>query len=91
MIVLSPDFILARTTVFLAVPLTSQKTERVYAFEALVEPPDGGLTKRSKALLLHVRAIDSDQIIGRLGTVSRETMARIEEALRIAAGLTPIE
>ena len=91
MVVLSPDFIVAHSTAFLAAPLTSKKTERVYSYEALVEPPDGGITKRSKVMLLHTRAIDEERVLGRLGTVGQETMRAIENALKVASGLTPVD
>jgi mRNA interferase MazF len=45
-LVLSPDFINERSPVILVAPITSRKTERVYAFEALIEPPEAGLTRR---------------------------------------------
>ena len=89
-LVLSPDFINERSPVILVAPLTSRKTERVYAFEALVESPEAGLTQRSKVLLLHLRGVDKRRITGAYGVVTAETMARVEEALRIATGLTRI-
>ena len=38
-LVLSPDFINERSPVVLIAAITSKKTERVYPFEALIEPP----------------------------------------------------
>ena len=89
-LVLSPDLINERAPIILVAPLTTRKTERVYAFEALLEPPEGGLTQRSKVMLLHVRGIDKARITGLYGTLSEEAMVRVEEALRIAVGLTTI-
>lgn len=54
---------------------------------ALVEPPEGGLTLRSKVLLMQLRSIDKRRLAGSLGRVGRETMTRVDEALRIAVGL----
>lgn len=68
--------------------LTSQKTDRVYPFEALIEPPEGGLKLRSKVLLMHLRAVDKRRLIRSYGSVSAETMLRVEDALKIATGLT---
>lgn len=89
-LVLSPDFINERAPIVLVAPFTTRKTERVYAFEALIEPPEGGLTQRSKVMLLHLRGVDKARIIGRYGTIREETMAQVEEAMRIAIGLTTI-
>lgn len=90
-VVLSPGFINARSPVILVAPLTGRKTERLYPFEALVEPPEGGLTLRSKVLLLHTRGVDRSRVVGHMGSVDDATMSRIEAALRIAAGLTRVE
>jgi mRNA interferase MazF len=89
-LVLSPDLINAHSTIVLVAALTSRKTERVYPFEALIEPPDGGLTQRSKVMLMHIRAIDRRRLTGHYGHVSDQAMARVDEAIRIATGLRPI-
>lgn len=89
-LVLSPDLINEHAPIILVAPLTTRKTERVYAFEALIEPPDGGLPQRSKVMLLHMRGVDKARITGRYGALSEEAMARVEEALRIATGLTAV-
>ena len=87
-LVLSPDFINERSPVILIASITSQKTERVYPFETLLEPPEGGLRYRSKVLLMHVRSIDKRRLAGHYGTVTAETMLRVEAALKVATGLT---
>jgi mRNA interferase MazF len=87
-LVISPDVINDHSPVVLIAAITSQKTERVYPFEALVEPPEGGLTLRSKILLMQLRAVDKQRLVGRYGRVGDETMRRVEEALKVATGLT---
>jgi mRNA interferase MazF len=88
-LVLSPDVINEHCPVILIASLTSKKTERVYPFEVLIEPPEGGLTQRSKVLLMHLRSVDRRRLVGSYGVVSEETMGRVEEALKVATGLTP--
>jgi mRNA-degrading endonuclease toxin of MazEF toxin-antitoxin module len=44
--------------VILIASITSKKTGRVYPFEVLVEPPEGGLRERSKIVLMHPRSVD---------------------------------
>jgi mRNA-degrading endonuclease toxin of MazEF toxin-antitoxin module len=39
-------------------------------------------------MLLHVRGVDKARIIGRYGVLSEEAMQEVDEALRIAIGLT---
>ena len=86
-LVLSPDIINKHCPVILVASITSQKTGRVYPYEVLVEPPEGGLKLRSKVLLMHLRSIDKRRITGRYGTVSEATLRRVEEALKVATGL----
>jgi mRNA interferase MazF len=87
-LVISPDVINAHSPVILIAALTGQKTERVYPFEVLIEPPEGGLTQRSKVLLMQLRAVDKRRLRGRYGTVSEATMRRVEDALKVSTGLT---
>jgi mRNA interferase MazF len=88
-LVISPDVINDHSPVVLIASITSHKTERVHPFEALIEPPEGGLMSRSKVLLIHLRAVDKQRLTGRCGRVSDETMRRTEEALEVATGLIP--
>ena len=87
-LVLSPDIINQHSPVILVAAITSKKTERVYPFEALIEPPDGGLTMRSKVLLMQLRAVDKSRLLGFYGMISEETLRAVDEALKIATGLT---
>jgi mRNA interferase MazF len=89
-LVVSPDLINQQSTIILVAAITSRKTDRIYPFEALIEPPEGGLTVRSKVMLLHVRSIDKRRITGRYGELSESVMARVDDALRISVGLTEI-
>lgn len=86
-LVLSPDLINEHSPVILIAAITSRKTERIYPFEALIEPNDGGLPLRSKVLLMQTRAIAKSRVIGRYGQLSDDTMQRVEAALKVATGL----
>ena len=77
-LVLSPYLINERAPIILVAPLTTRKMDRVYAFEAVIEPPDGGLLQRSKVMLMHVRGIDKARIIGTYGVLSEEAMGRVD-------------
>jgi len=86
-LVISPDLINEYSPVILIASITSQKTDRVYPFEAVIEPPDGGLTLRSKVLMMHLRSVDKQRLAGRYGRISETTMQRVENALKVATGL----
>jgi hypothetical protein len=73
------DLINAYSPVVPVAALTSRKTEKVYPFEVLIEPPEGGM---------QMRALDKRRIVGRFGTASSTLMERVDAAVRIAVGLT---
>ena len=57
-LVISSDVINRHSPVILIASITSKKTERAFPFEVLIEPPEGGLTLRSKVLLMQLRSVD---------------------------------
>ncbi|MDZ7727472.1 MAG: type II toxin-antitoxin system PemK/MazF family toxin [Dehalococcoidia bacterium] len=70
------------------VPFTTYRTTRgVYRNQALVDAPEGGLAVDSVALGEQVRAISRTRLVGYRGTLSPDTMDRIDAALRIALDL----
>lgn len=87
-LVISPDLINQHSPVILVAAITTRKTEKVYPFEALIEPPEGGLPQRSKVLLMQLRALDKGRVLGKYGALGEETLERVDAALRIAVGLT---
>jgi mRNA interferase MazF len=87
-LVISPDLINDRGPIILIAAITSQKTDRIYPFEVLLEPPEAGLTRRSKVMLMQLRAVDKRRIAGHYGNVSEELMVEVNEAVKIATGLT---
>jgi mRNA interferase MazF len=89
-LVVSPDLINEHSPVILVAALTSRRTERLYPFEAIIDPPEGGVSQRSKVMLMQLRAVDKRRIVGRYGSVGREVQERIDSALRIAVGLTKL-
>jgi len=89
-LVISPTFLNERAPVILVAAITSQKTERIYPTEVLIDPPEGGLPRRSKVLLLHLRSVSKTRIIGHYGAVSEATMQRVAQAIQIVTGLVEI-
>jgi len=89
--VISPDLINESGPLVLIAAITSKKTDRVFPFAVVIEPPEGGLTKRSKVMLMHLRSVDKQRLSGRYGEVSQETMGRVDRAVMIATGLTRLD
>lgn len=87
-LVLSPTIINEHSPVVLIASITSQKTDRVYPFEVLLKAGDGGVKVPSKVLLMQLRSVDKRRLVGFTGNISSESMRSVEEALKVATGLT---
>ncbi len=72
--------------VVIALPLTAH-TEAEYD-QVLILPPEGGLRKASVTLPDQLRAVDRTRLLQRMGRVTDDTMANIDESLRIVLGLS---
>lgn len=86
--VLSPDLVNENSPVVIVAAITSQKADRVFPFETLLEAGEAGLPRESKVMLVQLRTIDKARITGHYGVASDETMSRVEQALKVAVGLT---
>jgi mRNA interferase MazF len=64
------------------VPLTSQKIEKIYPFEAEVADVKG-LAKKSKAKANQIRTIDKRRLTKKLAVLPIKTVFEIDQALRI--------
>jgi mRNA interferase MazF len=62
----------------------------LYDTEIEVKVPEGGLRNDSLVLLNQIRTIDKSRICGNYGSLSRETMSRVDSALMISLGLLPL-
>jgi mRNA interferase MazF len=64
-------------------------TTRVKGIPLHVElnPPEGGLGERSFIKCEDIRSISMDRLVSPLGAVSQETLARVEERVRILLGV----
>ena len=68
------------------VPITSS-TDRIYPFQVLLEAADTGLGRDSKAQAEQVRAVAAERIGDLVGAVPFDTMARLDDALRLHLSL----
>ena len=67
------------------VPVTS--TLRAIPWHVIVQPPEGGLANPSALLCEAVRSISKDRLLNRWGSVSAETMEKVEDRMRMLLGL----
>jgi mRNA interferase MazF len=70
--------------------MTSMISGERYPTEVVLQPPEGGLARPSAVLLNQIRSVDRKRLVGRLGRLKPETMARVDRALRISLGLVKV-
>lgn len=67
----------------LAIVLPMTSTVRKVPSHVLVSPPEGGVKNRTAILCEGVRSVSTERLVVRWGAVGRETMAAVEDRLRI--------
>jgi mRNA interferase MazF len=72
--------------VITVVPVTSN-IERIYPFQVLLEAASTGLSRDSKAQAEQVRSIAVERVGDRLGSLSPDLLASLDDALRLHLGL----
>jgi mRNA interferase MazF len=75
------------SSVTIIAPLTSQKIEKIYPIEVLLTKKNSGVEKNSKVLLNQIRAIDKRRLQQKITNVNKETMSKINQALKISLGI----
>jgi mRNA interferase MazF len=53
----------------------------------VIEPADSGLPKRSAVIVNQIRSVDRLRLQKRIGRLSRQSMKRVDEAIKISLGL----
>lgn len=76
--------------VVIVAAVTTALGPKEYPTEVRVRTPEGGLKKDSAVLLNQIRTIDKRRMIERWGTLTPETMKKLDEALKISLELVPI-
>ncbi len=87
-VVVSRDAINAASSVVIVVPCTTYREgRRVYPSQVIIEAAEGGLESDSVALGEQLRALSKSRLIRKRGTLSVETLSRLDRALLIALDL----
>ncbi|KUK32075.1 MAG: mRNA interferase [Thermoanaerobacterales bacterium 50_218] len=69
----------------IVLPMTSR--EKGIPLHVRVDPPEGGVKATSFVKCEDIRSISTERLIAKLGRVSAETMALVEDRVRILLGL----
>jgi mRNA interferase MazF len=87
-VIISRDAINESSPVVSAAPCTTYREgRRVYPSQVLVKAPEGGLDADSVILGEQARVLDKKRLLRRRGEPTPATVARLNEALRIAFDL----
>jgi mRNA interferase MazF len=89
-LVLSPEIVNAHYSTVMIAAITSTPLSIDLPIEVKIDATESGLKKNSRILLLQTRCIDKSRIIGDYGALSKETMAKVDQALAIVTGLMRI-
>src|SRR5690348_7490281 len=76
-VIISSDILNQALPIVTIAPITSRKTDRIFKTEVLIEPPEGGLTLRSKIILYQTRAITKARAAEELGILMSARMAKL--------------
>ena len=86
-LILQTDPLNAFLRTVIVVPFTTNLQWARFPFCVLVSTGDGGLVSDSVALCHQVRVSDKSRLLRCLGQVSAATMAKVEQAMRVTAGM----
>ncbi|PIG94545.1 type II toxin-antitoxin system PemK/MazF family toxin [Gloeocapsopsis sp. IPPAS B-1203] len=89
-LVLQNDIANEYSPITIVAAITSQFGDPLYPTEVLVRSPEGGLTVDSVVLLNQIRSIDKQRLVKRLGKLTDETVALVNQATQISLGLIEI-
>lgn len=70
--------------------ISSQFSRPPFPREGIIEPEESGLFKPSAVIVNQIRSVDRQRLGKRVGRLSRQTMQRVNEALKISLALVDI-
>lgn len=88
-VVIQNDIANEYSPVLIVAAITSS-SRAIHPTDVEVPASEGGLRKNSKILLNQIRTIDKQRVVDKWGHLSDETMAKIDEALKISLSLIAI-
>ncbi len=76
--------------VVIVAAITSRPASRARPTDVPLEPGESGLETPSRVLLNQIRTVDKRRLGRFVGRLTAETMAQVDEAIRVSLGLTPV-
>jgi mRNA interferase MazF len=85
-IVFQNDLVSQFSTTTIAIPLSTNQRRAELPICLLIEQGNGGLSQDSVALCFQMRVLDKTRLIRRLGQLTLEIIAQLEEVVLITLG-----
>lgn len=85
-IIFQNDIVSQFSTTTIAIPLTTNQRRAALPICMLIRQGDDGLSQNSVALCFQIRVLDKARLIRRLGQLSAETIAQLEEVVLVTLG-----
>ena len=85
-IIFQNDIVSQFSTTTIAIPLTTNQRRASLPICMLIKQGDGGLSQDSVALCFQIRVLDKARLIRKLGQLSAETIAQLEEVVLVTLG-----
>ena len=85
LVISSNDFNNTRAGLVVVLPITT--TERGFFSHVPVEPPEGGLRRKSFVMCEQIKSMSKDRLQRSLGEVRRETMIKVQEIVQVLLDL----
>ncbi|MDZ7957412.1 MAG: type II toxin-antitoxin system PemK/MazF family toxin [Aulosira sp. DedQUE10] len=85
-IIFQNDIVSQFSTTTIAIPLTTNQRRASSPICMVIEQGNGGLAEDSVALCFQMRVLDKTRLIQRLGQLSAEIIAQLEEVVLLTLG-----
>ena len=86
-VVIQNDISNQHSPITIVAAISSQFSDPPFPREVVIEPEESGLPKRSAVIVNQIRSVDRLRLQKKLGRLSRQSMERVDEAIKISLGL----
>jgi mRNA interferase MazF len=86
-VVIQNDVSNEHSPITIVAAISSQFSDPPFPREVVIEPDESGLPKRSAVIVNQIRSVDRLRLQKKLGRLSRQSMERVDEAIKISLGL----
>ena len=89
-VVIQNDISNQYSSITIVAAISSRFSEPPFPREVVIEPDESGLLQRSAVIVNQIRSVDRQRLGRRLGRLSRQSVERVDEAIKISLGLVAL-